>query len=173
MVQFVRRAAQALFAHDDNQFDFLIPLNSFDAQQSMFASEWEKELATKRGFSVFPAASRNLNSLEFGYYEVAGELAHSPELANFPHLPQFGETNFALFGRIPKSSGNSRVFQMALAFEFVRWWSIERELVEALDDVLAFVRNPIEVYFQTALLNSRLRRRYIRKQIGELKSSKY
>ena len=73
MVRFVRRAASALFAHDDNEYDFLAPLNALDALDGAPpVSRWEETLVTKRGFSLFdavPVPSTHASLLERGYYE--------------------------------------------------------------------------------------------------------
>ena len=62
---------------------------------------------------------------------------------------------------------NSRTFGIVLHYAFVRLLRIEYEYVQRLDDLLEWHRNPIDFYFQTALMNSRLRRRHVRQAIGE------
>jgi hypothetical protein len=68
-VRLVLRGAKAMFAHDDNAYDFLVPLNVASQRIALSSARLSSLLVTKRGFSMFDAAP--LTSFAYDGFERA------------------------------------------------------------------------------------------------------
>ena len=115
---------------------------------------------TKRGFSVFeamPVKERNVARFQPQHFEVGNELHVEPAMLSVDTLPRWTRSKRALFA----TERHSDEMAMALHYEFVRLLSIETAYVDELRDLFAFTRAPFDAFFASALLNSRLRRRWL------------